>query len=193
MKYLNLEGVQYLWSKIKEKIDALKNEIENIKETGLSEGVPLFGTLFLPHDKEAPSGYEKTEEYYILVDYIGVDENTTLMDEFNKKTSIKKNGSIVSNLEMTESYVSKPNSIKVQLKDTNGSVIYLATSVDNVFIVGTDNSEIGLDDYHAIVAQLINSVSYFSVNPINMLAQLNKYTSTTNTLNLTNNNIEEEK
>lgn len=159
----------------------------------IKESIPIFGTLFYPHDKEAPSGYEKTEEYYIPVDYIGIDENTTLMDEINNKTSIKKSGSVVSGLEMTESYTSKPNSIKVQLKDTNGNVIYLATSVDNVFIIGTDNSEIGLDDYHAIVAQLINSISYFSVNPVNMLAQLNKYTPTTNTLNLTDNNIEEEK
>lgn len=193
MKYLNLEGVRYLWSKIKEKIDALKDEIEQLKETGLSEGVPLFGTLFLPHDKEVPSGYEKTEEYYIPVDYIGIDENTPLMDEVGKKTSIKKNGSVVSNLEMTESYVSKPSSIRVQLKDTNGNVIYLATSVDNVFIVGTDNSEIGLDDYHAIVGQLINSIAYFNVNPVSMLQQLNKYTPTTNVLNLTDNDIEEEK
>lgn len=193
MKYLNLEGVRYLWSKIKEKIDALKDEIEQLKETGLSESVPLFGTLFLLHDKEAPSGYEKTEEYYIPVDYIGIDENTPLMDEVGKKTSIKKNGSVVSNLEMTESYVSKPSSIRVQLKDTNGNVIYLATSVDNVFIVGTDNSEIGLDDYHAIVGQLINSIAYFNVNPVSMLQQLNKYTPTTNVLNLTDNDIEEEK
>lgn len=87
MKYLNLEGVQYLWGKIKEKLDALKNEIENIKETGLSEGVPLFGTLFLPHDKEAPSGYGKTEEYYIPIDYIGIDENTTLAEKLEELES----------------------------------------------------------------------------------------------------------
>ena len=193
MKYLNLEGVQYLWNKIKEKLNALRNEIDELKENMSLEGVPLFGSLFYPNDKETPSGYEKTQEYYIPVDYIGIDGNTTLMDEINKKTSIKKSGSVVSGLEMTESYTSKPNSIKVQLKDTSGNVIYLATSVDNVFIVGTDNSEIGLDDYHAIIKQLINSISYFSVNPVSMLEQLNKYTPTSNNLNLTDNDTEEEK
>ena len=124
MKYLNLEGVQYLWGNIKEKLDALKNEIEKLKETGLSEGVPLFGTLFLPHDKEAPSGYEKTEEYYIPVDYIGIDENTTLAEKLEELES-KINKAILFTSQ-TDEYV------EVEIPDSAVNSIYNETGKEDV-------------------------------------------------------------
>lgn len=124
MKYLNLEGVRYLWSKIKEKIDALKDEIEQLKETGLSEGVPLFGTLFLPHDKEVPSGYEKTEEYYIPIEYIGIDENTTLAEKLEELES-KINKAILFTSQ-TDEYV------EVEIPDSAVNSIYNETGKEDV-------------------------------------------------------------
>lgn len=158
-----------------------------------TDTLPILGTLFLPEDQVVPSGYGKSDEYYIPADYIGVDGNTTLMSVVNNKTSLKSENTVIDELTLTENQIENPTSVKVQMKDKNGKVFYVANSIDNVYLTGTDGSEIALDEFHSIVGQLINSISYFNVNPVEMLAKMNNYIPSIETSNVIENEVEENK
>ena len=157
-----------------------------------TDTLPILGTLFLPEDQEVPNGYGKSDGYYISADDIGIDANTPLMDVVNKKTSVKNGSTVVDEINLNGSRTSKPTSVKVQMKDKNGKVFYIENSVENVYLKGTDGSEIALDDFHEIVGQLINSISYFDVNPVTMLAKMNKYIPNIETTNIIEDEVEEE-
>lgn len=99
-----------------------------------TDTLPILGTLFLPEDEKTPNGYGRSDEYFIPVDYLGVDENTTLMDVVNKKLTVKQDALFLGELNLVTSRNESPTVVKVQLQDAEGKVLYLETSSENIYI-----------------------------------------------------------
>lgn len=61
-----------------------------------TDTLPVLGTMFLPDEIQTPSGYDKSDEYYIPAEHIGIDENTSLPDALqhtnNRVSVLETNG-----------------------------------------------------------------------------------------------------
>lgn len=93
-------------------------------------------------------------------------------------TAIKKDDVTVDEFNMDTTRSASPNAVKVQLKDVDGNVIYIETSSDNIYLKGTDGSEITQKSLNDKIGQLINLVAFYSANPTTVLADLKKYITT---------------
>lgn len=92
------------------------------------------------------------------------------------QTTIKKDSNVLTEVDLVTERISNPTSpVKVQLQDEDGNIFYVETSAENVYVKGADGSEITLNNLHGIIGQLINAVGLFSVNPVQMLSDLNNY------------------
>lgn len=94
------------------------------------------------------------------------------------QTTIKKDEAVLTELDLNTERTATPTTVKVQLKDTSGNTFYVETSTDNVYLKGTDGSEISQKNLNDKIGQLINLVAFYSANPTTVLADLKKYITT---------------
>ena len=94
------------------------------------------------------------------------------------QTTIKKDEAVLTELDLNTQRTATPTAVKVQLKDTSGNTFYVETSADNVYLKGTDGSEITQKNLNDKIGQLINLVAFYSANPTTVLADLKKYITT---------------
>lgn len=94
------------------------------------------------------------------------------------QTTIKKDEAVLTELDLDTVRTATPTTVKVQLKDTSGNTFYVETSADNVYLKGTDGSEITQKNLNDKIGQLINLVAFYSANPTTVLADLKKYITT---------------
>ena len=94
------------------------------------------------------------------------------------QTTIKKDEAVLTELDLNTERTVSPTTVKVQLKDTSGNTFYVETSADNVYLKGTDGSEISQQNLNEKFGQLINLVAFYSANPTTVLADLKKYITT---------------
>lgn len=94
------------------------------------------------------------------------------------QTTIKKDEAVLTELDLNTERTETPTIVKVQLKDTSGNTFYVETSADNVYLKGTDGSEITQQNLNDKIGQLINLVAFYSANPTTVLADLKKYITT---------------
>lgn len=94
------------------------------------------------------------------------------------QTTIKKDEVVLTELDLNTERTATPTTVKVQLKDTSGNTFYVETSTDNVYLKGTDGSEISQQNLNDKIGQLINLVAFYSANPTTVLADLKKYITT---------------
>ena len=94
------------------------------------------------------------------------------------QTTIKKDEAVLTELDLNTERTVSPTTVKVQLKDTSGNTFYVETSADNVYLKGTDGTEISQQNLNEKFGQLINLVAFYSANPTTVLADLKKYITT---------------
>lgn len=94
------------------------------------------------------------------------------------QTTVKKDEAVLTELDLNTERTATPTIVKVQLKDTSGNTFYVETSADNVYLKGTDGSEITQKNLNDKIGQLINLVAFYSANPTTVLADLKKYITT---------------
>ena len=94
------------------------------------------------------------------------------------QTTIKKDEAVLTELDLNTERTATPTIVKVQLKDTSGNTFYVETSADNVYLKGTDGTEITQQNLNEKFGQLINLVAFYSANPTTVLADLKKYITT---------------
>lgn len=94
------------------------------------------------------------------------------------QTTVKKDSAVLTELDLNTERTATPTTVKVQLKDTSGNTFYVETSADNVYLKGTDGSEITQKSLNDKIGQLINLVAFYSANPTTVLADLKKYITT---------------
>lgn len=94
------------------------------------------------------------------------------------QTTIKKDEAVLTELDLNTERTATPTTVKVQLKDTSGNTFYVETSADNVYLKGTDGTEISQQNLNEKFGQLINLVAFYSANPTTVLADLKKYITT---------------
>ena len=94
------------------------------------------------------------------------------------QTTIKKDETVLTELDLNTERTSTPTAVKVQLKDTSGNTFYVETSPECVYLKGTDGSEISQQNLNDKIGQLINLVAFYSANPTTVLADLKKYITT---------------
>lgn len=94
------------------------------------------------------------------------------------QTTLKKDESVLTELDLNTERTATPTTVKVQLKDTSGNVFYVETSPECVYLKGTDGSEITQKNLNDKIGQLINLVAFYSANPTTVLADLKKYITT---------------
>ena len=94
------------------------------------------------------------------------------------QTTVKKDEVVLTELDLNTERTATPTTVKVQLKDTSGNTFYVETSADNVYLKGTDGSEITQKNLNDKIGQLINLVAFYSANPTTVLADLKKYITT---------------
>ena len=94
------------------------------------------------------------------------------------QTTIKKDEAVLTELDLNTERTSTPTTVKVQLQDVEGNTFYVETSADNVYLKGTDGSEITQKSLNDKIGQLINLVAFYSANPTTVLADLKKYITT---------------
>lgn len=94
------------------------------------------------------------------------------------QTTVKKDEAVITELDLNTERTATPTTVKVQLKDTSGNTFYVETSADNVYLKGTDGSEISQQNLNDKIGQLINLVAFYSANPATVLADLKKYITT---------------
>ena len=94
------------------------------------------------------------------------------------QTTIKKDEAVLTELDLNTERTAAPTTVKVQLQDVEGNTFYVETSVDNVYLKGTDGSEITQKNLNDKIGQLINLVAIYSANPTTVLADLKKYITT---------------
>lgn len=94
------------------------------------------------------------------------------------QTTVKKDEAVLTELDLTTERTATPTTVKVQLQDVEGNTFYVETSADNVYLKGTDGSEISQKNLNDKIGQLINLVAFYSANPTTVLADLKKYITT---------------
>lgn len=94
------------------------------------------------------------------------------------QTTIKKDEAVLTELDLNTERTATPTIVKVQLKDTSGNTFYVETSADNVYLKGTDGSEITQQNLNDKIGQLINLVAVYSASPVSVLTDLKKYITT---------------
>ena len=94
------------------------------------------------------------------------------------QTTVKKDETVLTELDLNTERTASPTTVKVQLKDTSGNVFYVETSPECVYLKGTDGSEISQKNLNDKIGQLINLVAFYSANPTTVLADLKKYITT---------------
>lgn len=94
------------------------------------------------------------------------------------QTTVKKDETVLAELDLDTVRTATPTTVKVQLKDTSGNTFYVETSADNVYLKGTDGTEISQQNLNEKFGQLINLVAFYSANPTTVLADLKKYITT---------------
>ena len=94
------------------------------------------------------------------------------------QTTIKKDEAVLTELDLNTKRTATPTTVKVQLQDVEGNTFYVETSADNVYLKGTDGSEITQKNLNDKIGQLINLVAFYSANPTTVLADLKKYITT---------------
>lgn len=91
------------------------------------------------------------------------------------QTTIKKDETVLTELDLNTQRTATPTTVKVQLKDTSGNTFYVETSADSVYLKGTDGSEITQKNLNDKIGQLINLVAFYSASPVSVLTDLKKY------------------
>lgn len=94
------------------------------------------------------------------------------------QTTVKKDEVVLTELDLNTERTATPTAVKVQLQDVEGNTFYVETSADNVYLKGTDGSEITQKNLNDKIGQLINLVAVYSANPTTVLADLKKYITT---------------
>ena len=94
------------------------------------------------------------------------------------QTTIKKDEAVLTELDLNTERTATPTTVKVQLQDVEGNTFYVETSADNVYLKGTDGTEITQKNLNDKIGQLINLVAFYSANPTTVLADLKKYITT---------------
>lgn len=94
------------------------------------------------------------------------------------QTTIKKDEAVLTELELNTGRTATPTNVKVQLKDTSGNTFYVETSADNVYLKGTDGSEISQQNLNDKFGQIINLISLYNSSPVSALTDLKKYITT---------------
>nr|DAL67315.1 MAG TPA: hypothetical protein [Caudoviricetes sp.] len=94
------------------------------------------------------------------------------------QTTVKKDEVVLTELDLNTERTATPTIVKVQLKDTSGNTFYVETSADNVYLKGTDGSEISQQNLNDKIGQLINLVAFYSASPVSVLTDLKKYITT---------------
>lgn len=94
------------------------------------------------------------------------------------QTTIKKDEAVLTELELNTGRTATPTNVKVQLKDTSGNTFYVETSADNVYLKGTDGSEISQQNLNDKFGQIINLISFYNSSPVSALTDLKKYITT---------------
>lgn len=97
------------------------------------------------------------------------------------QTTIKKDEAVLTELDLNTERKANPTTVKVQLKDTSGNTFYVETSADNVYLKGTDGTEISQQNLNEKFGQLMNLVAFFSANPVELLSSINNYIPSTQT------------
>ena len=97
------------------------------------------------------------------------------------QTTVKKDEAVLTELDLTTERTATPTTVKVQLKDTSGNTFYVETSADNVYLKGTDGTEISQQNLNEKFGQLMNLVAFFSANPVELLSSINNYIPSTQT------------
>lgn len=94
------------------------------------------------------------------------------------QTTVKKDETVINELNLDTERTATPTTVKVQLKDTSGNTFYVETSADNVYLKGTDGTEITQKNLNDKIGQLINLVAFYSASPVSVLTDLKKYITT---------------
>lgn len=94
------------------------------------------------------------------------------------QTTVKKDETVINELDLDTVRTATPTTVKVRLKDTSGNTFYVETSADNVYLKGTDGTEITQKNLNDKIGQLINLVAFYSASPVEILTDLKKYITT---------------
>ena len=94
------------------------------------------------------------------------------------RTTVKKDEIVLTELDLNTERTATPTTVKVQLQDVEGNTFYVETSADNVYLKGTDGSEITQKNLNDKIGQLINLVAFYSASPVSVLTDLKKYITT---------------
>lgn len=94
------------------------------------------------------------------------------------QTTVKKDETVLTELDLDTERTATPTTVKVQLKDTSGNTFYVETSPECVYLKGTDGSEITQKNLNDKIGQLINLVAFYSASPVSVLTDLKKYITT---------------
>lgn len=122
-------------------------------------------------------GYYKVENgvmYFKKADGTWNETGVTLAGQ----TTVKKDETVLTELDLTTERTATPTTVKVQLQDVEGNTFYVETSPECVYLKGTDGSEISQKNLNDKIGQLINLVAFYSANPTTVLADLKKYITT---------------
>ena len=165
------------------KIDSIES-IQNLKSWLKSNPIKVWYQLATPTTEEVelpiiPSYYPYTNAWHDSeVEASDLTWNILARQYGSGQTTIKKDEAVLTELDLNTERTVSPTTVKVQLKDTSGNVFYVETSADNVYLKGTDGSEITQKNLNDKIGQLINLVAFYSANPTTVLADLKKYITT---------------
>lgn len=160
------------------------NDLNGFKTWLQSNPIKVWYELAEPHTEQVdlpviPSYFPFTNAWHDSeVEASELTWNILARQYGSGQTTIKKDEAVLTELDLNTERTATPTTVKVQLKDTSGNVFYVETSADNVYLKGTDGTEISQQNLNDKIGQLINLVSFYSANPTTVLADLKKYITT---------------
>lgn len=166
------------------RVDGVTESIESFKTWLQSNPIKVWYELATPTTEEVelpiiPSYFPYTNAWHdSKVEASDLTWNILAGQYGSGQTTIKKDEAVLTELDLNTERTVSPTTVKVQLKDTSGNTFYVETSADNVYLKGTDGSEISQKNLNDKIGQLINLVAFYSANPTTVLADLKKYITT---------------
>ena len=160
------------------------NSMEGLKTWLQSNPITIWYELAEPTTEQVdlpviPSYYSFTNAWHDSeVEASDLTWNILARQYGSGQTTIKKDEAVLTELDLNTERTVSPTTVKVQLKDTSGNTFYVETSADNVYLKGTDGSEITQKSLNDKIGQLINLVAFYSASPVSVLTDLKKYITT---------------
>lgn len=94
----------------------------------------------------------------------------------NDSVTVKLDDAVQEELTMSTTRNTTSSKVFVQLKDTEGRLVMIEASYENVYLKNNEGNEISLKDYASLVSKCINGCALFNVDfDVSLLTDLNKF------------------